>query len=476
MATDQRWRDAFGDYAMVPVPEDEQRTLLNVFLVYTGVLAVIAVIAMGASLGINYSVADLALIAFGGSAILIVIGSATAYIGGLTRLSTYVILRYSFGYVGAWIWGVAASGLPTGIGWFAVQTWLFGITINAIVPADTVWADVGVAAIWGGLLMMLTAIYGYRGLSFLSYLAVPMFILLALAGFMLGLDATGGFADLAALSPEEPAPGIAAGITAVVGSYIVGATITPDIGRYARESHYPALAWGLQILVLMPVMVVGAGILTLATGETDFAAAMLAAGMGLGVFLIVLFGFWTTNDNNLYSGALAWSMFLPLKKRTVVVIQGVIGTSIAAYAGFAAGVSMDPFIAFLEFLGVTVPAIAGVVITDFYLYRWWEGTPLRERYAYEPGTAFGLIIWPGWVAAILGSWLGGFVLEIGIGSINVIVLAAALYLALMIATKRLGIPAQLGETVVDETGRSPEMLDKTPGGSRIREETTEGGD
>lgn len=469
MAIDRRrWRDAFGDYAMVPVPEEEQRTLLNVFLVYTGVLAVIAVIAMGASLGINYSVAELALIAFGGSAILIVIGCATAYIGGLTRLSTYVILRYSFGYVGAWIWGVAASGLPTGIGWFAVQTWLFGITINAIAPTGTIWTDVGVAAIWGGILMMLTALFGYRGLSFLSYLAVPMFILLAIAGFMLGLDATEGLADLAALAPEDPAPGITAGITAVVGSYIVGATITPDIGRFARESHYPAIAWGVQILVLMPVMVVGAGILTLATGETDFAAAMLAAGMGLGVFLIVLFGFWTTNDNNLYSGALAWSTFLPLKKRTIVAIQGVIGTSIAAYVGFAAGVSMDPFISFLEFLGVTVPAIAGVVITDFYLYRWLEGTPLRERYEYEPGMAFGLIVWPGWVAAILGSGIGGFVLEAGIGSINVIVLTAVFYLILRIATDAMDVSPKLGETEIDETGRSPEILDKTPGGTRVQ--------
>lgn len=474
--TESQWKDAFGDYAMVPVPDGEERSLLNVFLVYSGVLAVISVIATGTSLGLNYSVNDLVWVALGGSAILIVIGGATAYIGGLTSLSTYVILRYPFGYIGAWIWGVAASGFPSGIGWFSVQTWLFGVTVHALAPSDTLLADVGVAAIWGGILMMLTAILGFRGLSFLSYIAVPMFILLSLAGFMLGFEETGSLSELAALSPEEPASGLAPGITAVVGGYIVGATITADIGRFASKSHHPVLAWVVQILILMPLMVVGAGILTLTTGQTDFAEAMLAAGMGIGVFLIVIFGFWTTNDNNLYSGALSWSMFVPLKKKKIVAIQGVIGTAIAAYVGFSAGVSMDPFIDFLEILGVTVPAIAGVIIADFYIYRWWEGTALGDRYDYEPGTKFGLINWPGWISAILGSAIGGFVLEFGIGSLNVVVLSAVMYVTVMVVTDLAGIRQQIGTTSIDRTGRSPELLEKTPGGSRISEQSVEGGD
>jgi cytosine permease len=472
----QQWRDLFGDYALVPVPDENQRTMLNVFLVYSGVLAVISVIATGATLGLHHSVSELAVIAVAGSLILIVIGCLTAYIGGLTGLSTYVILRYPFGFVGGWVWGIVVSGLPAGIGWYSVQAWLFGITINALAPPGSVWADVGVAAIWGGALMTLTAIIGYRGLSFLSYLAVPMFILLAIAGFMVGIDATGSVAGIAELTPEDPGPGLAAGITAVVGGYIVAATITADIGRYGRKRHYAVFAWAVQILVLMPLMVVGAGIITLATGQSDFAQAMLAAGMGLGVFLIVIFGFWTTNDNNLYSGALAWSTFLPLKKRVIVGIQGVIGTAIAAYVGFSAGVSMDPFITFLEVLGVTVPAIAGVIIADFYGYRWWKGVSLRDRYAYEPEMEFGVVNWPGWTAAILGSAIGGFVMTVGIGSLNVFVLAVVFYLVLAILADVVGVPNEFGETQINETGRSPELLKKIPGGGRMQDDAIEGDD
>lgn len=467
----QQWRDVLGDHAVVPVPEGEQRTWLNVSLVYTGVLAVVAVIAIGTSMGINYGLRELIIIAIVGSIILAFIGGLTAFIGGTTGLSTYIILRYPFGYVGSWIWGLAASGIPSGIGWFSVQTWLFGVTVAAIAPVDSMFFDVGVAAIWGGFLMMVTAIYGYKGLSFLSYLAVPMFILVAIAGFMIGFDATANIGELFAIDPPEPGVAVSAGITAVVGSYIVGATITADVGRFARKRHYPAVGWVVHVLVLMPLLLIGAAIMTLTTGELDFAQAMLASGMGLGVFIMVIFGFWTTNDNNLYSGALAWSVFLPLEKRLIVALQAVVGIAIASYVGFSAGVSMAPLISFLEILGITVPAIAGVIIADFYLYRWWAEGSLEERYEYDVGQEFGLFVWPGWVAALVGIGVGGVLLEgVFIGSLNVLLIAGVLHVVLMVATDVLGLPSAIGRTRIDETGRSPEVLEAMPGGGHLKED------
>lgn len=469
MSTDYKWKDEFGDYSLVPVPDGEGYSLLNTFLVYSGVLAVIAVLAVGTSLGINYTVSEVIIIAVIGSMILSVIGGLISTIGGVTNLSTYVVLRYSFGYIGSWVWSIIISGIPSGLGWFAVQTWFFGITVNAIAPAGSVWADVGVASIWGGFLMMLTAIYGYRGLSFLSYLAVPMFILIAIAGIMVGIDGTDNLSGVFEITPSEPGVPLSAGITALVGSYIVGATISMDIGRYSEKKHRPGIAWVTQIVILMPLMVVGASLLTLITGATDFAQAMLGAGLGFGVFLLAVFGFWTTNDNNLYSGALAWSIFLPLKKKTITALQGVIGTGIAAYVGFSAGASMDPFIAFLEILGIVLPAIAGVIIADFYIYRWWKGFSLTNRYQYEPGSRFGLIVWPGWVAVLAGAFIGGPLIATGIGSLNTLVLGALFHSVLMIGADVLGIPTAIGEAQIDETGRSPEIVERLPGGERVVE-------
>lgn len=429
--------------------------MLNVFLVYSGVLAVFAFIAVGTTIGLNYNVEQMSVIALISSVILVFVGSGAAYIGGITRLSTYITMRYPFGYLGSWLWGVIVSGIPGGLGWFAFETWLFGITINVIAP-NAFWSEVGVAAIWGGVLMMLTAYFGYEGLSILSYLAVPLFFLLAIAGIMVGID-TAGVGGLTSLQPQEPSQAIGVGVTAVVGSYIVGASITMDIARFSERSWFAPTAWAGQIFLFMPIVVIGAGIMTLATGQTDFARVMLEAGLGLGVFLMAIFGFWSTNDNNLYVGALAWSLFVPLKKKYIVVVQGVIGTGIAAYVGFSAGASMDPFLTFLGLLGRLIPAAAGVILADFYIYRWLKGKNLKERYEYEPGQEFGLVVWPGWVAGFGAAYVGGWVITGGIPSVNVLALAIVLHVVLMYGADLLGIPTELGSTSIDQTGKSPDF-------------------
>lgn len=464
MSNKQSWRDDIGDHALVPVPEDERRSMLNVFLVYSGVLAVFAFIAVGTSIGVQFNLRQQIIIAVLASIVLAVVGSGLAYIGGLTSLSTYITMRYPFGYIGSWIWGVVISGIPSGIGWFAFETWLFGVTINAIAP-NAIWSEVWIAAIWGGILMMATAYYGYGGLSILSYLAVPMFFLLAIAGIMVGLDSVSTIGALFQMAPENPGAAIGTGVTIVVGSYIVGASITMDIARYAERAWFAPTAWAVQIFLFMPIVVVGAGVMTLTTGQSDFAQVMLAAGLGLGVFLMALFGFWSTNDNNLYVGALSWSLFVPLKKKYIVVLQGVIGTGIAAYVGFAAGASMDPFVAFLGLLGNVIPAAAGVILADFYIYRWLKGKSLSDRYGYQPGQKFGLVVWPGWIAGILGAYLGGFLLSGGIGSVNVLVIAAVLHVVLMYGADLLDVPTELGSTAIDQTGLSPDIHENIPGSS-----------
>jgi cytosine permease len=438
--------------------------MLNVFLVYSGVLAVFAFIAVGTSIGVQFNLREQIIIAALASIVLAVVGSGLAYIGGLTSLSTYITMRYPFGYIGSWIWGVVISGIPSGIGWFAFETWLFGVTINAIAP-NAVWSEVWIAAIWGGILMMATAYYGYGGLSILSYLAVPMFFLLAIAGIMVGLDSAASVGALFQMAPESPGAAIGTGVTIVVGSYIVGASITMDIARYAERAWFAPTAWAVQIFLFMPIVVVGAGVMTLTTGQSDFAQVMLAAGLGLGVFLMALFGFWSTNDNNLYVGALSWSLFVPLKKKYIVILEGIIGTGIAAYVGFAAGASMDPFVAFLGLLGNVIPAAAGVILADFYIYRWLKGKSLSERYGYQPGQEFGLVVWPGWIAGILGAYLGGFFLSGGIGSVNVLVIAAVLHLVLMYGSDLLGVPTEIGSTAIDRTGLSPGIHENIPGNS-----------
>ncbi|RLE08467.1 hypothetical protein DRZ78_01025 [Candidatus Aerophobetes bacterium] len=444
------WKDTFGDYSMVPVPAHERRSFLSIFYVYMGVLACIAVLWGGGTLGLQFTLKEVVIVAIVGSAILAVIGGLTAAIGGFSKCSTYINMRGPFGRIGSQLFGTIIAGVACGIGWFAVQAWLFGIIMHTLLP-NIWWANVGVAAIWGGLLMMTTAIIGFRGLAWLSYLAVPFFMLLAGVGAMIGIANAGGFAGLAQIKPKNPVP-FGVGVTEVVGMYIAGGVITADISRYSKRVLDGPIAWIVQVIIFQVYMLSGAAALTLATGAANVAQALLVGGAGLGAILMAILGQWTTNDNNLYNGALSFNTWIPIKKKYITLGEGLIGTALAAWFGFYAGASMQVFQNFLTFLGKILPAIGGALVADFYLYRWYKKEPLRQRYQFKPGMKIAQVNWVGWVSVVLATIIGGWVMKSGIAALNVMVLGAVFYIVIAFVCDKCGVKIEIGEHTLDETG------------------------
>lgn len=451
MAAKYQWKDKFGDFALVPVPPGERRSMMSSFLVFTGVLACIAAIMGGGALGTMFNFQDLIIVSVVGCAILAAIGGLTAGIGSNSGCSTYVNMRFPYGRVGSWIFGTIIAGISCAIGWFAVQTWFFGIFLNAIAP-ETFLSEIWVAAIWGGFFMILTAVIGFRGLAFLSYLTVPMFMLLAGIGFMVSIgESPGGFTGLLETAPASPASFVA-GVTAVVGMYIAGATITQDITRYTGRARDGAVAWIVQVMILMPYLLVGAGGMVLVTGGANIAAAMAAIGLGVGAFLLVFLGQWTTNDNNLYSGALSINTWIPIKKWVLTVVLGMMGIVLAVYWGLTAATGMQPFIDFISLLGRILPPIAGGLIADFYIYRWYKRLKFSERYVVKPGMEVPELNWAGIVAVVLGALIGGFWVTWGIPALNSFFIALILYVVIAIPCDKAGVPITIGKHTLPETG------------------------
>lgn len=461
------YEDVAGDFAAVPVPQEHRRTFLNLFFVYSGVVAVIAAVFAGGALGLIHDFQTMVLAVFAGAVILAVIGSLTGYIGATTGVSTYVNVRYSFGRLGSWVVGVALITLTTGIGWFAFQSWFFGVIITIVLPVSVV-TTIGAAALWGGLLMTTTAMKGYRGLSYLSYITVPGFVLLAIVGVWASIELAGGAAPLFEAQPPSQAP-LAVGITATVGTYIAGAIITSDIARFARRAYHGSAAWSLQVLTLFPLLILAGGAMVLITGEANIAVAMAAAGMGIGVFLMAITGQWTTNDNNLYSGALAVSNFTKWRKAWITLVLGVIGSLYASYVGFTAQAAMEPFLDFIILLGKILPAMAGVYIADFYIVKpYLEGRrDPKDRYVFKPGTKLPEVNVAGIGALLVGALFGGVVAPLGlsaltagtvlqllfvIDAINALVVAVVVYLVLVGIAKALGVRYAVGEWTQTRTG------------------------
>ncbi|MBC7082360.1 MAG: cytosine permease [Bacillota bacterium] len=446
--------DAFGDYAVTQVPKEQLKSPFGLFLVFTGVLVCIAVIWGGGSLGNSLSFKDMALAAVAGSLILGVIGFLTATIGGYTRASTYVILRHPFGRIGSMIAGAAVSGVACGIGWFFIQSWLFATVLQTIVTEIfgyvPFWAKAPVSAFWGALMMTISAAFGYKGIAFLSYLAVPLFLIALGGGSYAAISEAGGFAAALRAHPSGSMT-LPAAITAVVGMYVAGATITSDISRYSERPTDGAWAWFWQVVLLQPILMLAGGTLTLLTPASDVAKAMAHLGIGLGALVLIVFGQWTTNDNNLYNGALAFANTFRARKTYVTIAMGFIGAILASLT--AAGVfGPDPFISFLNQLGRFLPPIAGVLIADFYIYRPFFGgvKDPYQRYTFGPGTEYTKYNAAGLVAWAIAGWLSPHIG--GITALNSILLGFGGYLVLSVAGDLLKVSTRFGRYIESADG------------------------
>jgi cytosine permease len=447
-------KDYFGEFALTKVPEVETRTFLNQLMIFMGVLAVWAAVFGGAALATWYDAVTLVVSAVIGCLILGIIAYLTGYIGSRTRASTYVILRHSMGRGVAMIAGLIISGISAMI-WFAYETWLFGVIMQGVFP-DIPFMRVEVASVWGGLLMMTTAIIGYRGLSVLSYFIVPAWFVIVTMALAAAIDMNGGWAALMAAKPPSPAD-ISVGITFTVGLYIVGATIAPDVTRFSRRPHDGPLAWFVHVVVFMPIILAAGGFLQLLNPGVNLAAAMVAMGMTWAVLLTGILGQWTTNDNNLYSSSLAWCNAIPLKRVYWTAIMGIIGTIIAALIALGFGVSLEALILLGLFLGTWIPPMTAVMIADFYVVRpFLLGEKAAEkRYSWGPGTVYSLVNWPAVVGIVIGGFLAWWIPQVyptipgifvGFGT------SFILFTLLMTVCVKLGIKYGIGKWVETEKG------------------------
>ncbi|MDQ7793558.1 MAG: cytosine permease [bacterium] len=427
--------DYAGDHAVTPILPSERRSTFDVALVAAGFCICMSGLFTGAAMAAGLSLWQAIFATFIGNTILAVYGGLVGAAGAQKGVSTTMLSRHAFGRDGAKVIGLLWA--VTLVGWFSVQTGFFGQTINAMFPNGNPLASVQVAAGWGGLLMMVTAYFGYRGLSVLSKFAIPAITILALIGIFAAVGQSGGLGALAAIAPVAPIT-VGTGITLAVGSFAVGATIQADITRYAKDvkAAWIATVFGYMIA---NTFIIGAGAITaLATGSGDLPSAMIALGLGIPALLILIAGQWTTNDNNLYSSSLGVSNVIKAKKKHIVLVLGVVATAFGVW-GMA-----DYFVPWLVILGVGIPPVAGILIADYWLLK-------RGNYTFGPGTRYAGWSWPAFAAWLIASVLG-YHITWGIPSVNSIVIAFVLYLGLMHLCQNLRVEAGIGSIEESQTG------------------------
>lgn len=386
---------AAGDHALTPVPEHLAVPGWRVALVCIGIAFTLTCLYTGSELAAALGMAQGIKAVLIGCLVLAAMSVPAAVLGVRTRLSTYMIVRHTFGHRGARVInGILALVL---LGWYAVTAELFGrtcyLTVSALLhsaPLPQWWYTVACSA-----LVTVTAMFGFQAIERLSLAAAPLLVLLTAVVAWRALELMPWTALLAAPAWQPAAQGgagatLATGISAVVGGMIVGVVLMPDITRYARTSSDCVLiglagngvGYGAALVLAMAP--------ALAFHEIDPIRYMAALGMTGAAIATLVLSTWAINAVNLYSTGLVSSTVLErFGYRALVAACGVAGTLLAV-AGIA-----GHLIGFLSVLGVIVPPIAAVYLADYFvLGRRDLGTP-------APGANL-----PALAACLLGALVG----------------------------------------------------------------------
>jgi len=351
------------------VDESETVSGLQIGIVLVGISITLPLMYSAGELarGIGFDKAIIATLC--GALILSLMSIPAAIVGARSRLSSYMIIEHTFGYVGAKFVNFWFGVLL--LGWYAVTAELFGRTLYlAAGELTTLAVPEWAYTVLSSAMVTVTTIYGFKAIDRLAIVAVPFLLLALMAMVTLSLRET-SLAGL--LRMEDPGSvNMATFISAVVGAAIVGVVLTPDLTRYARNTRDCITASFLGQGGGMSIAYICGMIPVLTWGELEPMTYMFLMGFG-GIALVVLvFATWTTNVINLYSTALAARASVPYGNyRSVVVIAGIVGT-LAALAGIA-----ENLIDFLVVMGLLVPPIAGVYLVDFFVFRRTDFSPER---------------------------------------------------------------------------------------------------
>lgn len=403
------------------IQESERQSWGSLAMIWIGSMICVPSLMIGGLLGLSMTLPQVLLCIFIGYAIVCTYMCFMGMEGCDTGLPTVIMASGALGDKGA-KYVISTLLAIACIGWFGVQSSVCGISFSTMVSGMTgfmipTWIS---SLVWG-LIMLGTAMYGYKALKILNFIAVPALIIVCFYGFFISVTQNNGFELIKNYVPTTPMS-LVTGIGLVVASFALGGVISGDYSRYAKSRRDVIKSTLLGVLPAGLAMLLMGAAMSIVTGMYDISAVLSAAGVpAIGLLALVL-ATWTTNVINAYSGGLAVSDLFSLgenKFKMTTGIAGLIGTILAA-----TGI-MAQFEWFLSILTAFIPPLAGVVIASY----WLIGKGKKENFKVVSGFSTS-----GLVAFVLGAavaYITGNIYPFLIGPINGIVVSMMTYIILI---------------------------------------------
>jgi len=402
--------------ALNKVPMSERQPWGSIALIWIGTMICIPSLMLGGLLVTGLTLTKSLLAAFIGYLIIAVYMCFQGMQCTDMGLPTVSAARMVFGEKGSKI--VISTVLAIAcLGWFGFQTNVCGSAFSGILNSVfginiPVWIS---SLIWG-FIMLATAIYGFKALEYLNYIAVPALILVSVYGAYIAISKY-GTTILSTHQPSTPFPFLQ-GIAMAVGSFAVGGVIAGDYSRYAKNRGDCIKSSVFGVLPAGLIMITLGAVMSLLAGTYDISLVLTQLGVPAFGLIALILATWTTNTVNAYSGGLAITNIFGLddsKRSIATAAAGILGT-VLAIAGI-----INYFVSFLMILTSSIPPIAGTMIADYWIIKKGDVSKCKIQKG---------VNWAG-----ILSWLAGSIIaitvKIGIQPINGIIVSMIVYLVLV---------------------------------------------
>lgn len=341
--------------------ENKGQSWYSLGIIWAGAMICIPSLLVGNALITNMSLSKALAVAFVGYAIVVIIMILQGMQSSDLGKPTVHIAGQVFGKKGSrTILSIILS--IACLGWFGIQANVCGVALANLLAIYYLNIPIPIASFISGMVMVVSALYGMKVLRILSYIAVPLLVIICLYG--LGQILTGEQLQLVRDYQPQGNMSFMDGLAVTIGSFALGAVIAGDYSQFSKKRSDVFKAATLGIIPAGVLMIAVGAVLTIAYQTSDITAVFLHIATpfigGVGLILAT----WKTNLVNAISGGIALINVFDVaknKERLAIGVAGTIGT-ILAVVGI-----LNYFTPIMSILSAMIPPVAGVMIASYWV-------------------------------------------------------------------------------------------------------------
>ncbi|WP_422658152.1 cytosine permease [Paenibacillus sp. EC2-1] len=271
------------------------------------------------------------------------------------------------------------------LGWFGIQANVCGAALANLLADYGMNIPVPLASFISGLVMVVSALYGIKVLRVLSYIAVPLLIVVCIYGLVQAFTMD-SIQNIWSYQPEKQMK-FMDGLAVTIGSFALGAVIAGDYSQFSRKRSDVLKAALIGIVPSGVLMIIVGAILSFAYQTSDIAAVFINITTPFIGGTVLILATWKTNMVNAISGGFALTNVLHIskeKEKWAVGVAGLIGTVLAVIG------ILNYFTPVMSILSAMVPPVAGVMIASYWIMNKGDKNSWKET---EGMNRLGVFSW-----------------------------------------------------------------------------------